>query len=888
MSKEIITKLTPQQEELLLVIREKWLNLLKQPIDQEKVSKIINKIYQDGKRATPEIIFTDSPESAYHLLEDRKKNNKVIGQQIRTLLNKEIEQNLQQQTERKLRSKLEAELRSRLRHYLWDRMHDQFWRLLMDQMNKQFGKSRPEMHFDLMDFCFACYFDFLQQIGIDFEPEYYDRYIDFLQNVSLYLAFENLVIIIQRPTELNWNQVGNLHAEEEPAIKFRDGFGVYAYDGALLPPKYGRLPLDQWASNWLTKKGDSELIPYIEKWRKICFSTERINPEQIVEPIREIYKIMDYPEPEILFFDSPGAVIKKMDSDEQFSEDIGKSLATKFCEEFMDIFSNDLRNQLGNIWLKLGDEISIFPYSFNDLSLKSEGKLCNITYCKQSLIIDDFLETKMHLLWTYEESEDYEDSEEDEDEDEEDCDEDFFSYKQNNQMHAVLGCNTVIRNFTTLLDIDFCILELKCNMDLQKWSAFKELMTHCGSVWFYENACIICDRPSKISFDSRGRLHGEGISAIEFTDGFSVYAFNNIWLPEKYGKVHPSQWKSQWLLEDNSADITEVLIQNIGYKRISYELNQYPLTPQDQYELLRINLYDKIDLTNSITFSQKQVINYIDLKSLPSYEFEIITVDFKGEIIAKEKKQAEVFTEDLGNNVSLEMVVIPGGEFMMGTAGSEGEDGPQHRVKVSPFLISKYPITQAQWWAVASMPKIKLDLEPEPSYFQGDIRPVERVDKQEVIEFCARLWQYTGRLHYLPSEAQWEYACRGNTTNSFYFGETITTDLANYNGEELCESEPLGIFRRETLPVGSFSPNAFGLYDMHGNVFELCADNWHEDYQDAPDNDKSRIGGNDECISIRGGGWESHPWYCKSANRSDEFPRFDRRFSDVGFRVVLI
>ena len=909
MSQEIITKLMPQQEELSFVVREKWLNLLKQPIDKEKATKIINKIYQDEKRATPEIIFTDSPRSAYYVLKNRKKNNEITGQKIYTLLNKEIEQNLQQQTEKKLRSKLETELRSRLRHYLWDRMHDQFWRLLMDQMNKQFGKSRPEIHFDLMDFCFACYFDFLQQIGIDFEPEYYDRYIDFLQNVSLYLAFENLVIIIQRPTELNWNQAGNLHAEEEPAIKFRDGFGVYAYDGALLPPKYGRLPLDRWASNWLTKKNDSELIPYIEKWREICFSTERINPEMIVDPVKEIYKILDYPEPEILFFDSPGAVIKKMDRDEQFSEDIGKSLATKFRKEFTDILSDSLSSQLDGIWLKLGDDISCFPYSFEDPLRKLEGKFDILSYSTQSWTIREFLETQMNLIWTDEEAEDYEDS----DEDEEDCDEPFpiplkdssdpmsvdwdelnsmfdamRSLKTNNQSHAVWNCRIVVGNFLYLSRIDFSISELKCSINLQKWSTFKELMTRCGSVWFYENTCIICDRPSKISFDNKGRLHGEASPAIEFTDGFSIYAFNNVWLPEKYGKVHPSQWESQWLLEGYIAEINEVLIQNIGYARINRELNQYPLTSQDKYELLRTNLYDKIDLTNSITSSQKQARNYIDLKSLPSYEFEVVTVDFKGQIIATEKNQAQVFTEDLGNNVSLEMVVIPGGEFMMGTAGSEGEEGPQHLVTVSPFLIGKYPITQEQWRTVASMPKIKFDLDLEPSNFKGDMRPVENITKGQIIEFCARLWQFTGKLYSLPSEAQWEYACRANTTTPFHFGETITPDLANYDGEYNYKDEPVGIFRQETLPVGCFPPNAFGLYDMHGNVIEFCADNWHDDYQDAPNDCKSRIGGSDYFTPLRGGGWSSPSWLCESANRRDNLRRSRERYEDVSFRLVSI
>lgn len=143
-------------------------------------------------------------------------------------------------------------------------------------------------------------------------------------------------------------------------------------------------------------------------------------------------------------------------------------------------------------------------------------------------------------------------------------------------------------------------------------------------------------------------------------------------------------------------------------------------------------------------------------------------------------------------------------------------------------------MTQAQWRAVAGLPKRQIDLNSDPSSFKGDNLPVEQVNWLEAVEFCDRLSQFTGRSYRLPSEAEWEYACRAATTTPFYFGETITTDLVNYNGNYTYGSRPKGIYQEKTTVVGSFPPNAFGLYDMHGNLYEWCADPWHDNYNSAP------------------------------------------------------
>jgi len=285
---------------------------------------------------------------------------------------------------------------------------------------------------------------------------------------------------------------------------------------------------------------------------------------------------------------------------------------------------------------------------------------------------------------------------------------------------------------------------------------------------------------------------------------------------------------------------------------------------------------------------------------LSVFNFEIVRVNAKGEQIKKESKQSQYFSEDLGNGITLEMVAIPGGTFLMGSPANEkdsfGDERPQHEVNVPTFFIGKYPITQAQWQAIASRTDLKVDpsaslrvnLDLNPAYFKdrpdSDRRPVEQVNWYDAIEFCARLSKLTVREYRLPSEAEWEYACRAGTTTPFYFGETITGELANYDADYTYADEPKGEYREETTPVGQFPPNAFGLYDMHGNVWEWCADTWHNNYDGAPrDGSVWTENGYDNHSSLRGGSWYLNPFYCRSACRNN----LNRRdYFIYGFRVV--
>ncbi len=286
---------------------------------------------------------------------------------------------------------------------------------------------------------------------------------------------------------------------------------------------------------------------------------------------------------------------------------------------------------------------------------------------------------------------------------------------------------------------------------------------------------------------------------------------------------------------------------------------------------------------------------------LQTFDFVTVTVNAQGNIINRRNGEAKYFVEDLGNNLPLEMVRIPGGTFKMGSPADEAQrvdsESPQHQVTVPEFFMGKYAVTQAQYQAIMG---------ENPSRFKGENRPVETVSWNQAVEFCKKLSEQTGRIYRLPSEAEWEYACRAGTTTPFHFGETITTELVNYNGNYTYASAPKGEYRQQTTDVESFFPNLFGLYQMHGNILEWCLDTWHDNYQDAPSDGSAWIGSNKENRSLnwkelerlyinldnngnfpmlRGGSWFYGPRGCRSAFRLGDEPV--NRDGDSGFRVVV-
>lgn len=261
-------------------------------------------------------------------------------------------------------------------------------------------------------------------------------------------------------------------------------------------------------------------------------------------------------------------------------------------------------------------------------------------------------------------------------------------------------------------------------------------------------------------------------------------------------------------------------------------------------------------------------------------------------------RTAQSYTETLfsiAGVLPLHMVLIPEGSFTMGSPDDEigryDREGPQHKVSLPQFLISRYPITQAQWRAVADFPEIKRVLSPSPSIYQGDNHPVEQVSWHEASEFCDRLAKHTGRPYRLPTEAEWEYACRAGTTTPFYFGKLMSSEVSNFKGtggknRPYTDGEN-SIYRQSTVAVDHFGiANRFGISDMHGNVWEWCQEPWAESHNPKRPRTKkaATTQSSEEYRMARGGSWYSTPERCRSASRFHF--RSTAGHHDVGFRVA--
>ena len=286
--------------------------------------------------------------------------------------------------------------------------------------------------------------------------------------------------------------------------------------------------------------------------------------------------------------------------------------------------------------------------------------------------------------------------------------------------------------------------------------------------------------------------------------------------------------------------------------------------------------------------------------STSEFQFETVHLNASGDEIERQQRSAYCFNEILPGGVALEMVNLPEGTAYLGSPNTEYGRSPNecepYLSAFKAFFIGKFPVTQAQWDAVASLPKVKHSISPDIAMFPEANRPVEQVTWFEAVEFCARLSTLTGKVYRLPTAAEWEYACRAGMQTPFYFGQTLRTDLANYWGEDKYDEGrrqryqpqrryrgrygqgPSGQIRGTTTEIGYFNvANAFGLYDMHGNVWEWCGSN-------SSDGSTDRLAKASNQSLLKGGSWKSPPAACRSAfglvcssgHRSETF----------GFRVV--
>lgn len=236
--------------------------------------------------------------------------------------------------------------------------------------------------------------------------------------------------------------------------------------------------------------------------------------------------------------------------------------------------------------------------------------------------------------------------------------------------------------------------------------------------------------------------------------------------------------------------------------------------------------------------------------------------------------EIQISTETV-NSVGIDLVRLPSGKFTMGSPADEkdrnADEGPQHEVTISSFFMGKYEVTQSQWRAVGALPKVRIDLPSNPSMFKGDSLPIEQVTWDEAIEFCERLSLATRKLYRLPTEAEWEYACRAMTTG-LYAGNLDA--VAWYGGNS----------RGTTHPVGTKQANRFGLYDMHGNVWEWCSDRLGS-YSSSNVQDPQGPGTGSMRV-LRGGSHHYGAINLRSASRGGSAP--DRRDSrgELGFRIA--
>ncbi|BAY97853.1 hypothetical protein NIES37_18000 [Tolypothrix tenuis PCC 7101] len=309
----------------------------------------------------------------------------------------------------------------------------------------------------------------------------------------------------------------------------------------------------------LTPEQEALIPVYQQKWRKIALSTERIDREKASEAVKAAYDLIGEDEPEIIFFDSPYTAAKHFYFQGSYSELDYSDLLPQIREIFMCIVFNDIGNE-------------DFKTDF-DTDRQLWEIISNIEEISEREMRE--LEIGDDLPYEFE-----------------------SGHMQTDSICYECGWS------------DFCISELGFYKH-STWDIYQNILKNCGRIYAYKEACLICDRPTKLSFNNQNRLHAEGEPALEYVDGFKVYAYEGVRLPEKYGKVFANQWQATWLLEEGNAELRRVLIQGIGYKRICEELGAIELDSWQEYTLLRIDNYQEINRRGSTSLESMCLLKMI-------------------------------------------------------------------------------------------------------------------------------------------------------------------------------------------------------------------------------------------------------------------------------------
>jgi hypothetical protein len=565
-----IEKLTPEQEALIPVYREKWqqIGLSTERFDCARTVTAIKVAYTNSGEPEPEIVFCESPLAALKELPIRSL--KCRHQQLYTHLVQQPQYHLKQRLDKRYSQELQNYLHTQIEPNLCHRFVGRLLTVLEEQLillansNSGTGKISAKLLLDniiqpeLWVRC-ASWVDYCASVlGLVQPPSKWGLrwqiLQDLLTNCGWLFPYDGICFVCEHPLSMRFDELGQPHAEAQPAIEFIDGLKLYAYHGATIPEYYGAICPEQWRQRLLQEEVNPQLLSillkglqldsieqltseqealipvYREKWRSLRLSRKPTNRQAATEAIKAAYELLSLSEPEILFFSNPDTAIKYLKNHPDQNEHPAIKQPSKHQRRslFWYYLSMCLERQIeAQIEGQLNKNLCVQLLSSNPWGSFELGHPFGVQLGHYFPISPPL----WRRLW--------------------------------GEGHDLAVAQPDIWATHGAL-FDFCFMVLGCLHNLKAWQIFQVITLECGLIFPYEEKCIVCDRPIKILVDSHGRLHAEGEPALLFADGSRVYVHHGVMLPEKYGAVHPQQWQAQWLLEETNAELKRVLIQNIG------------------------------------------------------------------------------------------------------------------------------------------------------------------------------------------------------------------------------------------------------------------------------------------------------------------------------------